>query len=288
VQDRGRSATLSTMEPSKPRRRRTTRRDTLLGAASVATLVGCGHKGQAGSTNQIGSGGSSGTGGGDPGSGGSPTGVPIPEGGGPNVDPLSCVVRPAQTEGPYFVDENLSRADIRSDPTDGSVKEGVALRLVLGVFRIDGTACAPIAGALVDIWQCDALGVYSDVLDGSGRFDTRGMKFLRGNLTTGQDGTVEFLTIYPGWYAGRTVHIHFKIRIDPSAQQGHEFTSQLYFDESVNDEVFALLPYSTQGARTTMNEQDGIFLQGGSNLMLSVSKEGQGYAGRFNLGLQLA
>src|SRR3972149_6977430 len=78
-----------------------------------------------------------------------------------------CVVRPGQTEGPYFVDEKLNRSDIRSDPSDGSVKEGVPLQLTLRVHQISGTDCTPLAGAMVDIWHCDALGVYSDVQDRS-------------------------------------------------------------------------------------------------------------------------
>src|SRR5512146_2131919 len=79
--------------------------------------------------------------------------------------PLSCVVTPKQTEGPYFVDERLNRADIRSDPGSGAVKEGVPLRLQLVAHAIAGGACAPLAGAIIDIWHCDARGVYSDVDD---------------------------------------------------------------------------------------------------------------------------
>jgi len=92
----------------------------------------------------------------------------------------ACVVRPYQTEGPYFVDEKLNRSDIRSDPSDGSVRPGAPLRLALQVSRTDGRSCAPLTGALVDLWQCDALGVYSDVRDRDGLFSTRGKKFLRG------------------------------------------------------------------------------------------------------------
>lgn len=92
----------------------------------------------------------------------------------------SCRVRPQQTEGPYFVDEKLNRSDIRSDPSDSSVKQGVPLRLVFNVSQIDGSSCKPLAGATVDIWHCDALGVYSDVSDPS--FSTVGKKFLRVTL----------------------------------------------------------------------------------------------------------
>ena len=109
----------------------------------------------------------------------------------------SCVVRPQQTEGPYFIDEKLNRSDIRSDPSDGSVKQGVPLRLVLHVSQIYGSSCTALTGATVDIWHCDALGVYSDVTDRS--FSTVGKKFLRGYQVTDANGIVEFVTIYPGW-----------------------------------------------------------------------------------------
>ena len=202
-------------------------------------------------------------------------------------EPITCVVRPEQTEGPYFVDENLVRADIRPDPTNGSMSAGAPLLLALGIYRVDGAQCAPLANALVDVWQCDAKGIYSDVLDQGGLFDSRGKKFLRGSLRTNEAGVAEFVTIYPGWYSGRTVHIHFKIRVDPTSAKGHVFTSQLYFADAFTDEVYAEAPYNTRGARSTRNAQDGIFNQGGANLMLDVHRDGPGYATRFNLGLAI-
>ena len=108
----------------------------------------------------------------------------------------SCIVRPQQTEGPYFVDEKLNRSDIRSDPSDNSIKQGVPLRLVIQVSRIASSSCAPLRGAIVDIWHCDAMGVYSDAIDRS--FNTVGKKFLRGYQVTDANGSVEFITIYPG------------------------------------------------------------------------------------------
>ncbi|KFI18671.1 twin-arginine translocation pathway signal protein [Nitrosococcus oceani C-27] len=199
----------------------------------------------------------------------------------------SCVVRPQQTEGPYFVDEKLKRSDIRFEPSDHSVKEGVPLRLVFRVSRIEGSACTPLSGAMVDVWQCDALGVYSDVQDINGLFDTRGKKFLRGYQITDASGKVEFVTIYPGWYPGRTVHIHFKIRTDPASPRGHEFTSQLYFDDSLTDRVHAQAPYATRGQRTLRNAGDRIFQGGGNELILPLAKEAADYAGTFDIGLQM-
>lgn len=199
----------------------------------------------------------------------------------------SCVVRPEQTEGPYFVDERLNRSDIRSDPADGSVREGVPLELTFRVSRIGNRSCEPLAGAVVDVWQCDALGVYSDVRDMNQRFDTVGKKFLRGHQVTDANGVARFLTIYPGWYEGRAVHIHFKIRGDPASARGYEFTSQLYFDDATSDRVFRQEPYARKGQRSVRNQQDRIFRRGGDQLLLPVTQSGRRYAGTFEIGLQI-
>jgi protocatechuate 3,4-dioxygenase beta subunit len=185
------------------------------------------------------------------------------------------------------VDEQLNRSDIRSDPSDGSVKEGVPVRLVFHVSRIVGSACTPLSGAVVDVWQCDALGVYSDVQDINGLFDTRGKKFLRGYQMADVRGTAQFIAIYPGWYPGRTVHIHFKIRTDPSAQRSFEFASQLYFDDSITDQVHGQAPYATKGQRSVKNDRDYIFRAGGNQLMLLLTEDVQGYVGTFDIGLQI-
>jgi protocatechuate 3,4-dioxygenase beta subunit len=199
----------------------------------------------------------------------------------------SCVVRPEQTEGPYFVDGRLDRSDIRSDPESGAIKAGAPLQIAIVVSRIgNGGACTPLAGARVDLWQCDADGVYSGVRGPS--FDTTGTLFLRGYQLTDASGTARFTTIYPGWYGGRTVHTHFKVRTEPSAPRGHEFTSQLYFDDALTDRVHAREPYASKGQRTVRNEGDGIFRRNGNQLMLDVADAGPGYAGTFRLGLQIA
>lgn len=201
----------------------------------------------------------------------------------------ACTVRLQQTEGPYFVDEGLNRSDIRADPASGAVKPGVPLRLQFQVSRVGRNACTPLVGAIVDVWHCDAAGVYSNVSDRS--FSTLGQKFLRGSQVTNADGAVEFLTIYPGWYPGRTVHIHFKIRIGETpgqnSGQGYEFTSQLYFDDALSDRIYTQAPYSASGQRTIRNSNDGIFQQGGEQLTLAVAQDGEGYTGRFDIGLEL-
>ncbi|MDX2213554.1 MAG: intradiol ring-cleavage dioxygenase [Oculatellaceae cyanobacterium bins.114] len=196
----------------------------------------------------------------------------------------NCVVRPQQTEGPYFVDEALNRSDIRSDPSNGAIKSGTALQLVFQVSQVSNGACTPLKDAIVDVWHCDAEGVYSDVSDR--RFNTVGQRLLRGFQVTDTTGTVQFITIYPGWYPGRTVHIHFKIR-GTSPSSNYEFTSQIYFDDTLTDRVFAHSPYADRGERTVRNDQDGIFGRGGTALIVPVVQEGDRYTGRFNIGLEL-
>lgn len=198
---------------------------------------------------------------------------------------LSCVARPEQTEGPYFVDERLRRTDIRSDPVNGEIKPGAPLALTMLVSRVAANTCQPLPGIQVDLWQCDALGIYSDVQDP--RFNTVGQKFLRGYQTTDARGAVRFLTVYPGWYQGRTVHLHFKLRTEPAAQRGLEFTSQIYFDDALTDRVHAAAPYASQGQRRTRNRDDRIFQRGGDQLMVDVSESGGTYSGSFAIGLQI-
>lgn len=195
----------------------------------------------------------------------------------------ACVVRPEMTEGPYFVDEMLNRSDIRVDPSDGSIKDGVPLYLTFRVSLMSANACTPLEGAQVDIWHCDALGVYSDVNDPG--FSTVGQKWLRGYQVTDAKGVAAFTTIYPGWYSGRTVHIHFKIRTDPASESGYEFTSQLFFDDTLSDAVFKAEPYASKGIRSTRNANDGIYSDGGDQLLLNVVEQDDGYAATFDIAL---
>jgi protocatechuate 3,4-dioxygenase beta subunit len=195
-----------------------------------------------------------------------------------------CVVRPASTPGPYYVDEKLLRSDIRSDPTDGTVKEGIPLALTLHVSSIAKGACAPLVGAIVDVWQCDAHGVYSDAVDPL--FNTTGKKFLRGHQITDQHGVVRFTTIYPGWYPQRTPHIHYKIRSPESAKSPYEFTGQMYFHEGMSDRVYAKPPYAARGKRTVSNATDRIYnADGGRHTMLTVKPAKGGYTAAFDVAL---
>jgi protocatechuate 3,4-dioxygenase beta subunit len=198
----------------------------------------------------------------------------------------SCIATAEQTEGPYFVDERLRRADIRSDPTSGAIKDGVPLRLRLVVQSISAKGCVPLAGAVVDLWQCDAAGAYSDVSDAA--FNTRGQKFLRGYQVTDASGRVEFVTLYPGWYPGRTAHIHFKIRGDGPASRNYAFTSQFYFDDAISDRVFARGPYAGRGPRAVRNNRDFIYRDGGRDLTLPVLERDGGFEASFGVGLRMA
>jgi protocatechuate 3,4-dioxygenase beta subunit len=195
-----------------------------------------------------------------------------------------CVVRPEQTEGPYFIDERLNRSDIRSDPTTGQVSRGTPLTLTVQVMRLNGGECYPLSSALVDIWHCDARGVYSDVEDPG--FNTIGQKFLRGCQVTDAQGAARFLTVYPGWYPIRTVHIHFKIRTEPAARRSYEFTSQVYFPDVLTDRVHAATPYASMGPRRVRNQRDFIFRDGGDQLLLQPSATQGGYSASFTIALR--
>lgn len=196
-----------------------------------------------------------------------------------------CIVTPQQTEGPYFVDDRLLRADLRADPSSGAISAGIPLNLSLHILAVSNRGCNPLAGAIVDIWHCDAAGVYSDVSDPG--FSTIGKKFLRGYQVTNQDGDVRFTTIYPGWYPGRAIHIHFKVR--PAAKTGPqvEFTSQLYFDDAVSEQVLTHPAYAGRTGRRLRNKQDQIFRDGGQQLLLAPRKDKTGYSASFDIGMAM-
>jgi protocatechuate 3,4-dioxygenase beta subunit len=192
---------------------------------------------------------------------------------------INCVAVPALTEGPYFVDELLNRSDIRADPTTGAASAGTPLEMTIRVFS---AACAPLAGAHVDIWHCDAAGKYSD----ESANNTVGLKFLRGYQVTDENGAAKFTTIYPGWYVGRAVHIHFKIRTYDGSSQTSAFTSQFFFDDAQSDAIYQQAPYNSRGSRDTRNSSDSIYGQSGGQTLLTLSPSGNGYASTFGISLQ--
>lgn len=196
-----------------------------------------------------------------------------------------CVAQPEQTEGPYFVDKVLERSDIRPDPATGRISAGAPLALQFVLSKVTSTgACAVLPGAQVDIWHCDALGAYSDVRDRSR--DTLGQQFLRGYQVSDREGRVRFVTIYPGWYRGRAVHIHFKIRVPGEAGRTDEFTSQLYFPDELTDRVHAAEPYAANTGQRLLNSRDMIFREGGTQLMLPVVEKDGGYATTYRIAMR--
>jgi protocatechuate 3,4-dioxygenase beta subunit len=182
----------------------------------------------------------------------------------------SCVLTPAQTEGPFFFDTGLSRSDIRES------KAGVLLELSLRVVDADG--CTPLAGAWVEVWHADAAGIYSafDRADGNSA-DAAGETFLRGVQQTDAEGRARFVSIYPGWYPGRTPHIHLMVLVG----EARLLTTQLYFPENVTDAVYALSPYDERGPRTTTNATDGV--GGVAELVGQFVPTDSGYSTSFRL-----
>ena len=194
---------------------------------------------------------------------------------------MACVLTPAKTEGPYFVDEKLNRSDIRVDPSDGSVQPGVPLQLTIRTFDSE-RRCVPVQGATVDVWHCNAQGLYSD----EGQNGTSGRKFLRGFQKTDSTGAARFTTVYPGWYQGRTIHIHFKVRLFGGSGTTYEFTSQIFFDESLNNTVMALPAYNRGRTRDTLNANDGVYGSDGGQLLASATGgTSAGYSAVFDVGL---
>src|SRR5438034_4952169 len=181
---------------------------------------------------------------------------------------VSCVLTPEQTEGPYYIAGEKYRRNI----TEGH--SGVPLYLRLRV--IDASTCRPIAGAAVDIWHADALGVYSGFGAGA-----KSRTFMRGIQRTDANGLARFRSVYPGWYQGRTVHIHVKVHVAGNVVH----TGQLYFPDSLTDKVFRRRPYSRRPHRTTRNANDFVFAQGGRRSLLSLRKSGAGYIAAITMGV---
>ena len=182
---------------------------------------------------------------------------------------VSCVLAPEQTEGPYYVPS----AKIRRDVTEG--KRGTLLMLRLTV--VDASTCKAIKGASVDIWHCDASGVYSGV-QGS-----QGTTFLRAIQKTDAKGVATFKTIYPGYYPGRTVHIHVKVHLGGNVVH----TGQLYFPDATTDTVYKAAPYAGRPARAMRNAGDSIYRNGGKRSQLTVRKRSgaPGYTGSITMGV---
>jgi protocatechuate 3,4-dioxygenase beta subunit len=183
---------------------------------------------------------------------------------------VTCVLAPEQTEGPYYVDDHKIRRNI----TEGRPGVPLALRLTV----LDVSACKPIKGAAVDIWHCDAGGVYS----GTDVQDTEDERFLRGIQRTDAKGVAVFRTIYPGWYRGRTVHVHVTVHLGGNVVH----TGQLYFPDALTDTVYRRTPYSRRPGRDTRNAADSIYRNGGKRSTLALRKSDSGYVASITMGVQ--
>ena len=186
-----------------------------------------------------------------------------------------CVITPETTEGPYYFDPALVRADI----TEG--RPGLPTRVRLQVVD---EKCRPIENARVDIWHCDATGLYSGYTGQLGGTDTSGEAFMRGTLFADSDGVVEFATIYPGWYPGRTPHIHFKVFLDEATL----LTGQLFFPDDVSQRVYtSVAPYSERGGtQDTLNSNDGIARRAGDASVATVEELPDSYLVQMIIGVE--
>lgn len=190
----------------------------------------------------------------------------------------TCTLTPATTAGPFYFDADRIRSDIRED------RQGVRLRVAIKVQ--DSETCEPLRDAVVEIWHCDAAGSYSGAESRASGGGSAGAppgdsadleplddeRYLRGAQVTNADGIVEFTTIWPGWYQGRTIHIHAMVHFTDA----RVLTTQVMFDEALNTEVLAQAPYTDRPDRDTRNDDDGIYRD---DLLLKVTKDGDGYLG---------
>ena len=197
----------------------------------------------------------------------------------------TCVLQPEVTEGPYWIDQKLTRRDVREG------KPG--LPLVLAVTVMNARTCKPIKGADVEIWHCDASGNYSGFDSGSGGSGPGGgggpatsTRYLRGHQPSNAAGVATFLTVFPGWYPGRTPHIHLKAHI---GQDRVVHTGQLFFNEAVTAAVYKQAPYSSHGQYDTPHARDMIYAQAGAAravVRLTKRTHGlRGYVGRIVVGV---
>jgi protocatechuate 3,4-dioxygenase beta subunit len=182
---------------------------------------------------------------------------------------VSCILTPEQTEGPYYIAGEKLRRNI----TDGHPGAPLMLR----TFVVDASTCRPIRNAAVDIWHADAAGVYSGFGAGASN-----RTFMRGIQRTNAKGLAQFRTVYPGWYQGRTVHIHVKVHVSGNVVH----TGQLYFPDSMTDAVYRRTPYSSRPNRDVRNGSDSIYLSGGKRSALRVKKNSAGvYVATITMGV---
>ena len=187
-----------------------------------------------------------------------------------SAEAVSCILTPEQTEGPYYIAGEKLRRNI----TDGRPGTPMLLRAIV----VDARTCKPIKNAAVDIWHADASGIYSGFGAGASN-----RTFMRGVQRTDAKGVALFRTVYPGWYQGRTVHIHVKVHVGGNVVH----TGQLYFPDKVTDAVYRKAPYNSRPDRDVRNPDDSIYRSGGRRSLLSVSRNAAGvYVGTISMGVR--
>lgn len=199
-------------------------------------------------------------------------------------DTPQCLLTAFVEEGPYYVEEALIRSDVRED------RQGLATQLHLKV--VDGATCEALPGATVDIWHCDAEGNYSAAPSfermqrtSDGHLQPEGAaRFLRGRQIAGNEGIVSFTTIYPGWYPGRTPHIHLKVYLDKTVAT----TTQLFFPKELSNEIYASGLYAKRGQPETTNSNDGVLAnsQGANGGWPKMAKTADGLSGSLTIGVK--
>lgn len=184
----------------------------------------------------------------------------------------SCTATVEQTAGPFYIDVDKIRGDVRED------RAGTPLRVAVRVVDTDG--CTPIEDAVFEIWHCDAEGLYSgfeEASTGAGR-SRDDKRYLRGAQVTNAEGIAVLTTIFPGWYPGRTVHIHARVALTNTEL----LTTQLYFDDGLTDAAFEAEPYAGREGRRTRNREDGFY---DARTTLTTTAEGAGYLGLMTIGV---
>ena len=189
-----------------------------------------------------------------------------------------CRLTPQATQGPYWFDPKINRSDV----TEG--RPGAPVRVAITV--VDG-GCRPIPNARVDLWHCDAAGIYSGY-EGQGddrRTGAKGASFLRGAQVTDAAGRVTFRSIWPGWYEGRAPHMHLKVFLDARTA----LTCQLFVPDALSEYLYDNVPaYRRPRKRDTFNRQDGIALRGGEAMVAAVKELKDGYELALTLGVDPA
>lgn len=249
----------------------TSRRSIILGAAATVVAAGCSSSKSDSATSPS-----------SPSDRSTTTDAPTPPSTTSTDVVEACRLTPELTAGPYYLDGHLARCDI----TEG--RPGTPLQFQVTVMGID--ECTPLQGAAVDIWHCDAGGEYSG-FNGNSLAETQAQgandkRYLRGVQLTDADGTATFSTIFPGWYEGRTVHIHLKVleggALSTTYTGGHvAHVGQAFFDEDTTAHILARSPYSAHTGTRTTNAQDSIYAQAGTGAIAAMTPHAPGYRATF-------